>query len=81
MNDLLSLAGPLVVRTFDLGEGQAAKDRDIAVYSPALAVLGTSGNTPADWLAVGQALARVLLRARAENVWASFLSENSIKPH
>ena len=75
MNDLLSLAGPLVVRTFDLGEGQAAKDRDIAVYSPALVVLGTKNNTPPDWLAAGQAVARVLLQARIENVWASFLNQ------
>ena len=27
------------------------------------------------WLAAGQALARVLLRAGAENVWASYLNQ------
>jgi hypothetical protein len=63
------------VRTFDLGKGQAAKDRDIALHSPTLAVLGTDQDTPEDWLRAGQALARVLLRARSEEVWASFLNQ------
>lgn len=75
VDDLLSYAGPLVVRTFDMGEGQAAKDREIAVYSPALVVLGTDGDSPRDWLATGQALAYTLLRARVEDVWASFLNQ------
>jgi len=73
--DLMSLAGPFVIRTFDTGKGQAAKDRQLAEGSPVLAVLGTEGDTPADWLAAGQALARILLRARAEGVWASFLNQ------
>lgn len=73
--DLLSVAGPIMIRTFDLGEGQAAKDRDIAAYSPGLVVLGTDAEGPAAWLSAGQALARVLLRARADEVWASFLNQ------
>lgn len=73
--DLLSVAGPIVIRTFDLGEGQAAKNRDIAAYSPGLVVLGTDADEPWAWLSVGQALARVLLRARADGVWASFLNQ------
>lgn len=75
LNDLLAYAGPLLVRTFDRGAGIAAKDRDIALYSPALAVLGTENDAPGDWLAAGQALAKVLLRARIEDVWASFLNQ------
>lgn len=73
--DLLSVAGPIVIRTFDLGEGQAAKDRDIAAYSPGLVVLGTDADGPAAWLAAGQALDRVLLCARAGEVWASYLDQ------
>ncbi len=73
--DLFSVAGPIVIRTFDLGEGQAAKDRDIAVYSPGLVVLGTEVDEPWAWISAGQALARVLLRARADEVWASFLNQ------
>ena len=73
--DLMSLAGPFVIRTFDTGKGQAAKDRQLAEGSPVLAVLGTDTDHPPDWLASGQALARVLLRARAAEVWASFLNQ------
>jgi hypothetical protein len=40
-----------------------------------LAILGTDGDTLPDWLSVGQALARMLLRARAEDIWASFLNQ------
>lgn len=75
LGDLASHAGPFVIRTFDLGKGQAAKDREIALHSPVLAVLGTDGDTPMDWLAAGQALARVLLRARSDGVSASFLNQ------
>jgi hypothetical protein len=75
LTDLLASDGPLALRTFNLGEGQAAKDRDIAAHSPVLAVLGTDADEPTDWLAAGQAMARVLLRARAEEVWASFLNQ------
>lgn len=75
LGDLASHAGPYVIRTFDLGKGQAAKDREIALHSPVLAVLGTDGDTPMDWLAAGQALARVLLRAQSEGVSASFLNQ------
>jgi hypothetical protein len=75
MGDLLSLGQPLAVRTFDLGGGMAAKDRQIAAGSPALAVLGTTEERPEAWLRAGQALARVLLTARAADVWASFLNQ------
>ncbi len=73
--DLLSVAGPIVIRTFDLGEGQAAKDRDVAAYSPGLVVLGTNADEPWAWICAGQALARVLLRACASEVWASYLNQ------
>jgi nitroreductase len=73
--DLMSLAGPFAIRTFDTGKGQAAKDRQLAEGSPVLVILGTEEDAPPEWLAAGQALARVLLRARAEGVWASFLNQ------
>ncbi|MCW5880039.1 MAG: hypothetical protein KIS91_03760 [Anaerolineae bacterium] len=55
--------------------GQAAKDRDLALGSPALVVLGTDKDDAAAWLATGQALQRILLRARASSVWASYLNQ------
>lgn len=75
LGSLMSHAGPLAIRTFDLGKGHAAKDRDIALYSPVLGVLGTAVDDGAAWMAAGQALARVLLHAEAEGVAASFLNQ------
>lgn len=72
---LTSYLGPLVVRTFDMGKGQAAKDRQLATGSPVMAVLWTENDTSADWLSAGQAMMRVLLRARVDDVWASFLNQ------
>ncbi|HEY7686671.1 MAG TPA: hypothetical protein VH833_11245 [Gemmatimonadales bacterium] len=73
--DVMSAAGPLVVRTFDVGRGQAARDRELAVGSPMLMLLGTARDTSTDWLAAGQGLARVLLRAQVDGVSASFLNQ------
>jgi nitroreductase len=73
--DVLSLAGPLVMRTFDVGKGQAAKDRELAERSPLLAVLGTDRDWPRDWLAAGQAMERVLLTACAHGITSSFLNQ------
>ncbi len=73
--DLISVGGPFVIRTFDLGGFQAARDRELAAGSPVIAVMQTEADAPRDWLAAGQALARVLLRARADSVWASFLNQ------
>ena len=75
LGDLSSEAEAFLVRTFDLGKGQAARHRDIALHSPILAVLGTEGDQSADWLAAGQALSAILLRAGVEDVSASFLSQ------
>ena len=73
--DLMSRAGPFVIRTFDMGSGQAAKDWELAAGAPVLAVLGTDGDTPLDWICAGRALSRVLLAARAADLWAGFLNQ------
>ncbi len=75
VSETAAYAGPNVLRTFDMGNGEAAKDHEIAMASPALVVLGTDADTPAAWLAAGQALERILLRARAAGVWASYLNQ------
>jgi nitroreductase len=74
-NGLPAYAGPMVIKTFDLGKRRSSADWDVALYSPVLAVLGTDANTPQDWLQTGQALANLLLRARVEDVWASYLNQ------
>ncbi|MEO8313867.1 MAG: nitroreductase [Pseudomonadota bacterium] len=68
-------AAQLVVRSFDLGGGIAARGAQILTGSPLLMLLASSGDTPADWLATGQALQRVLLRACADGLQASFLTQ------
>jgi nitroreductase len=73
--DIMSMMGPFVTRTFDIGKGQAAKDRQLATGSPVLAILGTKSDEPMDWLRAGMALSRMLLLARSENVWSSFLDQ------
>lgn len=75
LGDWASYAGPIIVRTFDWGDGRAARDRELAIGSPYMAVLWTVGDTPHDWLAAGQALQHLLLRATIASVSASFLNQ------
>jgi len=75
MNNLTSYVAPLAIKAMDIGEGQAEKDRRLAESAPVLAVLGTDETTPAHCLAAGQAVARVLLRACAAGVAASFFNQ------
>jgi nitroreductase len=70
-----SAAAAFLVRTFDLGNGVAARDRQLATGSPLLACLGTTRDTTLDWLSVGQALQRVLLTATHHGYNASFLNQ------
>ncbi len=80
VGDLSSVFGPLLIRTFDWGEGQAAKDRELAESAPVLAVLGSESDEPESLLAAGQALGSVLLHASAEGVSASFLNQPIQRP-
>ena len=75
LGGLSSEAEAFIVRTFDLGNSRAARDREVALNSPVLAVLGTETDTREDWLNAGQALSTVLLRAQVEDVSASFLNQ------
>ncbi|WP_306154979.1 hypothetical protein [Roseovarius sp. MMSF_3281] len=65
----------MVVRRFDIGDGVAAHDADLADHSPLLAVLGTEGDTAADWLATGQALHHLLLLGVKAGLGASYLNQ------
>ena len=75
MGTLMSYVAPWVIRAFDVGSRQAAEHRQLALGSPLLAVLSTPTDTPGAWLATGQALTQVLLRAYADGVAVSFLNE------
>ncbi len=75
IRDWMSFAGPALIRTFNRGHDHAARDADIALHSPVLAVLGTDDDDPLTWLRAGQALGRVLLAAQASGVSVSHLNQ------
>lgn len=74
-NEALALAEPLVMRGFDIGRMQAGHDAALAAGSPALVAHSTRDDQPLDWVAAGEVLARILLRACASGVYASFLPQ------
>ena len=53
---------------------QARRTERMAAESPALLVLATDGDRPADWVAAGMALERALLVAASEGAQASYLN-------
>jgi CubicO group peptidase (beta-lactamase class C family)/nitroreductase len=65
MPGLASLLGPLFIRTANIGKRQAAKDEQLTRTAPALLLLTAAEDTPSSWLAAGQAVGIVLLRATA----------------
>ena len=74
----LDAFAPLVavaIRSFDLGKAQSAKDRKLANQAPVLVLLDSRHDRPQDWLATGEALGHLLLRARVDDVWASFFNQ------
>jgi nitroreductase len=71
---LRSLFAPLWLRTTDWGPGYSVGVRRHVMDAPLLVVLGTPGDSPRDWLAAGQALDHLLLRAAAEGIFASYFN-------
>jgi hypothetical protein len=63
------------VRSFDMGHGVAARDRQLADESPVLAVLSTDADDARAWLGAGQALQRLLLTAVTQGLQASYLNQ------
>lgn len=75
MTELESIVAPLVVRTFDMGDNRAAKDEQLALHSPMLAVLASDRDAAKDWLAAGEALSALLLTATRAGLSASYLNQ------
>ena len=75
MPDVLSPVGALVIRSFDIGKGVAAGDRDkIVEGSPTLAVFSTTNDKSYSWIQTGRALSRVLLSLTANGATSSYLN-------
>lgn len=75
MGLLRSLLMPKLIEQGGWGDDMAADNFMAVVYAPALVVLTTEADNPKAWLATGQALARILLRACNSGVSASFLAQ------
>ncbi len=75
ITDVTDSGSAFVIRTFELGDMQANLDYHIAMGSPVLAVLATADDTPADWIKVGAALSRMLLRGQVDGLYASYLNQ------
>lgn len=65
----------LVVRTFDLGASTGTHDHALVRGAPVVVVLTTDADEPLDWLAAGQALARMLLTATTQGLAAGFVNQ------
>ncbi|MFF1570556.1 Acg family FMN-binding oxidoreductase [Streptomyces sp. NPDC058293] len=61
----------------DFGSWRPVMARDSAVFEkhPRIALLGTSGDTPTDWMKAGQALQRILLQATQDGLVTSMTSQ------
>lgn len=70
-----SYVAPLVIRTFDLGSGRAARDEELVKGSPGIVVLTTPLDQPYDWLVCGEALGFMLLTAEAFGLNVSYLNQ------
>lgn len=68
-------AAQMVVRSFDMGQGVGAKDKELADASPLLTVIATPGDAALDWLAAGQALQHALLVGLTHGLQASYLNQ------
>jgi hypothetical protein len=69
---MASYLGPMEVRTLI---AEKRETQSAVSGSPVLAILWTTRDSWSDWLAAGRALETILLYARANEVWASFLNQ------
>lgn len=82
--DWVTRVAATLMRTFDLGSAVARMDKPNVLGAPLLGVFSTPGDTPADWVATGRALAAVLHVLTARGIVNAFLNQpvevGSIRP-
>jgi hypothetical protein len=70
-----SYVAPLVIRTFDLGNGKAARDQELMQGSAGIVVVSTPFDQERNWLQCGEALGFALLDAEQLGLKASYLNQ------
>jgi nitroreductase len=75
MSDAAVLVHPLLVRLQNPAREEAERDRRRALGTRALIVLSTQRDGKAEWIQAGEALQRVLLRATAAGLFASYFAQ------
>jgi hypothetical protein len=75
MSDAAVLLQPLLSRVQSRARDEAERDRSRALGTKALLVLSTPRDGPAEWIRAGEALQRVLLRATAAGLFASYFAQ------
>ena len=75
MSDAAALVHPLRLRLSSPARDEADRDRRRALATKALLVLSTARDGKADWIAAGEALQRILLRAAAAGLSASYFNQ------
>jgi nitroreductase len=73
LNAFSTLLAPWAVRTFHLGNHQAAKDRNLCVEAPALVVV-TGDDIVPHWLEAGELLQKLLLTLTREGLHQSYFN-------
>ncbi|HUL58289.1 MAG TPA: hypothetical protein VLU43_03400 [Anaeromyxobacteraceae bacterium] len=75
MSDAASYLHPLLLRFHDPGRVEADRDSRRAIGTKALLVLSTPRDGKGEWLASGEAMQRILLRATAAGLSASYFGQ------
>jgi nitroreductase len=75
MGDAASVVHPLLVRLQNPARAEAERDRRRALGTKALLVLSTRRDGTREWVQAGVALQRILLRATAAGLYASYFAQ------
>ncbi len=75
MSSVAARLQPLLIRVASPAHAEAERDRRRALVSKALLVLSTPRDGKAEWVTAGEGLQRVLLRATAAGLYASYFMQ------
>jgi hypothetical protein len=75
LTGLKALFAPFVLRHFDLGSSQAARDQNLVEQAPLLAILSTTQEDPMSWVGAGVLTEEFLLTATALGLQMAFFDQ------